>query len=592
MAEKRDADVSRPHWDSMDATPRRYAWEEFYPPNISWREPLRQVPVQSMLENAAAQWPERTAIDFYDFKVTFRELRNLAARAAKGFQTLGVTPGVRVGLHLPNTPHHVICFFGILMAGGCAVNFSPLAALRELEYQLTDSEVEVIVTLASPAHYPRAAALMGKARLRTIVVCSLEDFLPKSIASLLTSPLGQRAEHGGREIDFAELIATDGIFTSHPPQPPEEEVAALLYTGGTTGDPKGAMLTHGNLSAMVSMYDRWFGAPQHDGSDRRLVVTPLFHISGLSFLLLALSAGVESVLHIQFDSNRVLAAIAGKKITLFHFVPTMYTVLAGHSKTRDLDLSSMRFTTSGGAPLPSEVIRRFKELTGVAPREGYALTETTGVGTMQARELEPVPGNVGPPLPGIIVEIVDVESGSEVLPSGELGEICFKGPQMMKGYWNKPDATREAFRGGRFHTGDIGFIDAQGYVTVVDRKKDMIISGGYNVFPRIVEEAIYHHPAVAEVMVIGIPDPTFGQLAKAFVVLKEGQAPFGYNEMKAFLTDRLASYEMPTALEFRPSLPKTAAGKLSKKELVAQEAGNNSRDQSTKVKSPVGGATK
>jgi len=285
-----------------------------------------------------------------------------------------------------------------------------------------------------------------------------------------------------------------------------------------------------------------------------------------------MSTGVESVLHIQFDSNRVLAAIGGKKITLFHFVPTMYTVLAGHSKTRELDLSSMRFCTSGGAPLPIEVIRRFKELTGVAPREGYALTETTGVGTMQARELEPVPGNVGPPLPGIIVEIVDVENGSQLLPSGKLGEICFKGPQIMKGYWNKPEATREAFRGGRFHTGDIGFIDAQGCVTVVDRKKDMIISGGYNVFPRIVEEAIYHHPAVAEVMVIGIPDPTFGQLAKAFVVLKQGQAPFGYNEMKAFLTDRLASYEMPTALEFRSSLPKTSAGKLSKKELAAREA--------------------
>jgi long-chain acyl-CoA synthetase len=578
-----DAVTPTPQLEPSGSAGARHIWEEFYPRDISWREPMRQVLVDSFLETAAAQWPDRPAVNFYDFALSFRELRDLAARAAKGFQALGVGPGVHVGLHLPNTPHHVICFFGVLMAGGCIVNFSPLAAPRELEYQLADAEVEVMVTLASPTLYPRAAALLGRAKLRTIVVCSLEDFLQKPVAQSLAATLTERTVVPGSEIDFAELIATDGTFIRHQRRPPEEDVAALLYTGGTTGEPKGAMLTHGNLSAMVHMYDRWFGAPRPEGTDRRLVVTPLFHISGLSFLLLALATGVEAVLHIQFDSNHVLSEIASKKITLFHFVPTMYTVLAGHSKTKELDLSSMRLCTSGGAPLPIEVIRRYKELTGVAPREGYALTETTGVGTMQARELEPIPGNVGPPLPSIIVEIVDVETGSKVLPLGELGEICFKGPHIMKGYWKKPEATREAFRGGRFHTGDIGFINVQGHITVVDRKKDMIISGGYNVFPRNVEEAIYQHPAVAEVMVIGIPDPTFGQLAKAFIVLKAGQAPFTYNELRAFLADRLASYEMPIAMEIRPSLPKTPAGKLSKKLLVALEGiGLEGRDEKIK----------
>jgi long-chain acyl-CoA synthetase len=559
--------------DSSDGADGRQVWEEFYPPNISWREQMRQAPVESLLENAAAQWPDCTALNFYDFTLTFRELHDFAARAAKGFQALGVGPGVHVGLHLPNTPHHVICFFGVLMAGGCVVNFSPLAAPRELEYQLTDAGAEVMVTLASPALYPHATALIGKAKLKTLVVCSLEDFLPKPIAQSLAPSLKERSGNAGCEIDFAKLVANDGVFMSHPRGRPEEDVAALLYTGGTTGDPKGAMLTHGNLSSMISMYGRWFGAPQPDGSDKRLVVTPLFHISGLSFLLLALATGVEAVLQIQFDGSKILSAVTEKKISLFHFVPTMYTILAGHSKTAEVDLSSMRFCTSGGAPLPVEVIRRFKELTGVAPREGYALTETTGVGTMQARELEPTPGNVGPPLPGVMVEIVDVENGSEVLPLGKLGEICFKGPHIMKGYWNKPEATKEAFRGNRFHTGDIGFINSQGHITVVDRKKDMIISGGYNVFPRNIEEAIYHHPAVAEVMVIGIPDPTFGQLTKAFIVLKPGHAAFTYNELRAFLADRLASYEIPIAMEIRPSLPKTPAGKLSKKQLIAHEAG-------------------
>ncbi len=559
--------------DSTGAADGRQVWEAFYPPGISWREPMRQAPVESLLESAAARWPERTALNFYDFTLTFRELRDFAARAAKGFQALGVGPGVHVGLHLPNTPHHLICFFGVLMAGGCVVNFSPLAAPRELDYQLTDAEAEVMVTLASPALYPHAAALMGKARLKTIVVCSLEDFLPKQVAQTLAPSLTRRSGNAESEIDFVKLVAADGAFTPHPRGRPEEDVAALLYTGGTTGDPKGAMLTHGNLSAMISMYGRWFGVPESDGTDKRLVVTPLFHISGLSFLLLALATGVEAVLQIQFDGSKILKAVTEKKISLFHFVPTMYTILAGHSKTAEVDLSSMKFCTSGGAPLPVEVIRRFRDLTGVAPREGYALTETTGVGTMQARDLEPTPGNVGPPLPGVMVEIVDVEDGFKVLPPGELGEICFKGPHIMKGYWKKPEATREAFRGNRFHTGDIGFIDAQGHITVVDRKKDMIISGGYNVFPRNIEEAIYHHPAVAEVMVIGIPDPTFGQLAKAFIVLKPGQTAFTYNELRAFLADRLAAYEIPIAMEIRPSLPKTPAGKLSKKQLVAHEAG-------------------
>jgi long-chain acyl-CoA synthetase len=276
------------------------------------------------------------------------------------------------------------------------------------------------------------------------------------------------------------------------------------------------------------------------------------------------------VMHMRFDPDRALADITRKKITIFAGVPTMYTALINHPKLTQFDLSSLRQCASGGAPLPVEVLQRFRELTGVTPREGYGLTETAPLGT-QINEAAPRPGTVGLPAPHTLIEVVDLESGTRVLSAGEKGEICITGPQVMKGYWNKPEATADAFLGGRFHTGDIGFIDADGYVTLVDRKKDMILSGGFNVFPRNSEEAIYEHPAVSEVTVIGIPDAYHGQSAKAFIALKPGQPAFSFEELKAFLADKLAKYEMPTEIEFRASLPRTPVGKLSKKELVAEE---------------------
>jgi long-chain acyl-CoA synthetase len=252
--------------------------------------------------------------------------------------------------------------------------------------------------------------------------------------------------------------------------------------------------------------------------------------------------------------------------------------MVNHPKIAEFDLSSLNLCASGGAPLPVEVLTRFKQLTGLTPSEGYGLTETAPLGTMQIVEgVEPRAGTVGLPAPHTVLEVVDLETGMRVLPHGEKGEICIRGPQVMKGYWKRPEATAEAFRGGRFHTGDIGFIDKDGYVTLVDRKKDMILSGGFNVFPRTIEEAIYEHPSVAEVTVIGIPDSYRGQSAKAFIALKPDAAPFSFDELKSFLADKLAKYEMPVAMEIRASLPKTPVGKLSKKELVAEELAKQER---------------
>jgi long-chain acyl-CoA synthetase len=549
-----------------------YVWEKSYPPGVSWDAPLPPaVPLESFLETAASKWPERVALDFYDRTFTFRELHELAARAAKGLQALGVGPGVHVGLHLPNTPHFVISFFAVLMAGGRVVDFSPLSAPRELGYQIADAETQVMITLGLPTLYPQIATLKGTAKFATLVVCSIADFLPAPVAAAFGPP-AERLGGAGREVDFAALIANDGAFTRHRHGPLEDEVAVLQYTGGTTGQPKGAMLTHANFCAVINIYNHWNGLGAEAEPEKALAVLPLFHIFGLTFImLLSVANGSQMVLHIRFDADRVLADIARKKITAFPAVPTMYTALVNHPKVKEFDLSSVWMWSSGGAPLPLEVQQRFERLTGIAPKEGYGLTETAPLGTLQFIDRPARQGSVGLPAPHTILEVVDVGSGTEVLPIGEKGEICFRGPQVMKGYWNKPEATAEAFRGGRFHTGDIGFLDQDGFVTLVDRKKDMILSGGFNVFPRNIEEAIYEHPGVAEVTVIGVPDAYRGQSAKAFIALKPGQAAFGIDELKAFLADKLAKYEMPAEMEIRASLPKTPVGKLSKKELIAEE---------------------
>ncbi|HML08241.1 MAG TPA: long-chain fatty acid--CoA ligase [Xanthobacteraceae bacterium] len=549
-----------------------HVWEKSYPQGVSWGAPLPPaVPLESLLETAAAKWPDRIAIDFYDRTFTFRELHDLAARAAKGLQALGVGPGVHVGLHLPNTPHYVISFFAVLMAGGRVVNFSPLAAPRELKYQLIDAETQVMITLGLPMLYPQIAALKGTGKFATLVVCSIADFLPAPIAAAF-GPAADRVGGAGREIDFAALIANDGAFRRHEHGPIEDEVAVLQYTGGTTGQPKGAMLTHANFCAVLDIFNHWNGLSAEEEPEKELGVLPLFHIFGLTFImLLSIADGSQMVLHIRFDPDRVLADIARKKITAFPAVPTMYTALVNHPKVKEFDLSSVWMWSSGGAPLPMEVLQRFEALTGRSPKEGYGLTETAALGTLQIIDGPARQGSVGLPAPHTLLEVVDLETGTRVLPIGEKGEICIRGPQVMKGYWKKPEATEEAFRGGRFHTGDIGFIDQDGFVTLVDRKKDMILSGGFNVFPRNIEEAIYEHPGVAEVTVIGVPDAYRGQSAKAFIALKPGHAPFGIDELKAFLADKLAKYEMPTEMEIRASLPKTPVGKLSKKELVAEE---------------------
>ena len=571
MASKQSATVSAD-------TGVGHPWEKSYSPGVSWNFPMpAPQPIQTLLENAANQAPDKIGLDFYDRTFTYGELLSLASRVAKGLQSLGVGPGVHVGLQLVNCPHYLLCFFGILLAGGRVVNFSPLAAKREFEYQLVDSQTQVMITLGLPNLYGQASALVGKGKLRHVVACNFTDFISADLAAQLLGPPGASpapiADDSASATAFTKIINNDGAYVRYPLGKLEDEIAVLQYTGGTTGEPKGAMLTHANFSAVLNVYQHWRAGEVTEEGAKSLVVLPLFHIFGLtSSMLGSIKMGIQIVLLVRFDADRVLNDIARKKTTRFGGVPTMYAALVNHPRLSDFDLSSLRRCGSGGAPLPVDVLQRFKALTGITAKEGYGLTETAPLATLQVNDGEPRAGTVGLPAPHTLIEVVSIEDDETVLPPGERGEICITGPQVMKGYWNKPEATEQAMRGGRFHTGDIGFMDQDGYVTLVDRKKDMILSGGYNVFPRNIEEAIYEHPSVAECTVIGIPDAHRGQSAKAFIALKPGSASFTYEDLVKFLSDKLAKYEMPTEMEIRDSLPKTGVGKLTKKELVAEEA--------------------
>ncbi len=522
-----------------------------YPAGVRWDASIETMAIPRVLDDAAARWPERPALDFMGRRYSYAELKALAGRAAAGFQRLGVRPGVKVGLFLPNTPHYPVAFFGVLKAGGTVVNYSPLDASRTLELKIEDSETDIMVTLDVPTLHPQMAAMMGKTRLRHLIVGKVSDPVP-----------------------FPELLDNDGRFTAHPLGDVAQEVAVIQYTGGTTGTPKGAMLTHANVTSACNQILEAKRTMFSESGDRILVVLPLFHIYGLSaVMVLGMRIGAELVLHARFDAEAVVKDIAAKRITGFPGVPTMFAAILALPRLANHDLTSLRFCSSGGAPLPVELAAAFEKATGCALGEGWGMTETSPVGTFTPREEARRPASCGLPVPAMSFQVVAIDDPSRALPPGERGEICVKGPNIMKGYWKNPEATAASMTpDGYFRTGDGGYIDADGYVYIVDRIKDMILCGGYNVYPRNIEEAIYEHPSVSEVIVIGVHDAYRGQSPKAFVKLKPGATPFTLDELRAFLKERLGKHEMVEHLEIRAELPKTPVGKLSKKELYAEEA--------------------
>jgi long-chain acyl-CoA synthetase len=555
----------------VQATP----WVTSYPAGVSWDAHLETGAVQEILEGAARTWPDRPALDFGGRIISYSELDRLADRMAVGLQGWGVGPGVHVGIYLPNTPHYFIAFFAILKAGGVVVNYSPLDAAAVLAHKIEDSETDFLFTLDMKALFPQMHAMLGSTRLRGLIVGGYGDFSadPEAVAA------GQKAAGDLVDVPWGEQVRgfsgllVDGTPSPHDIGDPSESIAVLQYTGGTTGLPKGAILTHGNLTAATSQIletTRTDPPVLTPGRERSLAVLPPFHVYALVVnMLMGLKLGAELVLHARFDLPAVLADLTAKRITIFCGVPTMFVGLL-QADLASLDLSALRLCNSGGAPLPLEIQQRFQTVSGASLNEGWGMTETSAIGSFTPGQGVRHPGSCGIPAPGIDFHFLDINDPARVMKLGERGEIAVRGPNVMKGYWKNPEATAQSFTAdGYLRTGDVGWMDDDGYVYIVDRTKDMLLCGGFNVYPRVIEEAIYQHPGVAEAAVIGVPDEYRGQAPKAFVKLRPETQELSLEELRAFLKPRIGKHEMIAALQIVDALPRTPVGKIDKKPLYA-----------------------
>jgi len=528
--------------------------------------------IPALLSDTARAHPDSPAIDFMGRVWTYSALNRLVDAAAAGLQLRGVMAGTRVGLCLPNTPYAVIFFFAVLRAGGVVVNFNPLYVERELAHAIRDSGTEIMVTMDLSVMYPKVAKVAGETGLRHVIVCPMAGALPwlkGKLFPLLRAKDISAIPENRQTVRYATLMQNNGTLRAVSTVP--SDVAVLQYTGGTTGVPKAAELTHANITCNASQVIAGMGL-QAFGQERVMGVLPLFHVFALtSVMILSVQTASEMILVPRFDLNDLLATIARTKPTMFPAVPTIYSALLEAAEKRGVDLKSIKLCISGGAPLPVETRQRFMALTGCQLMEGYGLSETSPVVAFTPPDKPYKSGSVGLPVAGTIVEIRDPENPARILPQGERGEICVRGPQVMRGYWNRPAETANVTIDGALRTGDVGYLDEDGYVFLVDRIKDVIIAGGYNIYPRMLEEALYQHPAVKDAVVIGIPDKYRGQAPKAFVTLQDGKSATP-EELREFMKGYMSKIELPKEVEIRAELPKTMIGKLSKKELVAEEA--------------------
>ncbi len=535
--------------------------------------------VPELLARAATLYGTRPAIHFLGRRWTYAEVADAVEHVAAGLQARGIAKGDRVGLCLPNTPFFVVAYYAALRIGAVVVNYNPLYVERELEHQIKDSGTRLMFVIDVPEVHRKIAAVAERAGLETIVLCPLAEALPTTKAALyrlLKRKAIAKAPADGRHVAYSALLGTR--LKPTPVEIATGDIAVLQYTGGTTGVPKGAMLTHANIVANCAQ-NVAFDPDRKMGQERVLGVLPLFHVFAMTVVMnYAVEIAAEMVLLPRYDLATTLKTLLKTKPTVFPAVPTIYAAISKLAAKEKRDLSCIELCISGGAPLPAEVAEQFRALTGASLVEGYGLTETSPCVSCNSRHGASKDGSVGRPLPGTIVEIRDPITRA-LMPTGEKGEIIVRGPQVMKGYWQKPDATADVLDEHGLRTGDIGILDADGFLFIVDRIKDVILCGGYNVYPRVIEDALYQHPAVAEAVVIGIADSYRGQAPKAFVTLRAG-ASATPDELQTFLKDYVSKIELPKLIDIRDALPKTAVGKLSKKELVAEESS----------RTPAGGA--
>ncbi|MBW2605370.1 MAG: long-chain fatty acid--CoA ligase [Deltaproteobacteria bacterium] len=547
-------------------------WLANYEKEVSEKLDYEEICLPNVLERTAGKFPDKMALLFEGYKVTYRELNNTVNRFASALNSIGIKEGDRVAILLPNLIPCVVAYYAILRIGGIAVMNNPLYSDRELKHQFNDSGAKALITLDLLGN--RMIDLRPKTKIEQIIYTSIGDYLP--FPKNLFFPLVAKKRNLAANVkSSANVYKWKDVLAKSSPNPPEielsfDDVAMYQYTGGTTGISKGVMLTHGNLSKQVQQIGAWF--PAFNSNEIMLGALPFFHVFGMTTAMnLAIYLGWGDILVPKPQPEQLIQAIRKFKPTFVPLVPTMYIGILNHPDIDNIDLTSIKGCFSGSAPLPMEVIRDFENKTGAVIVEGYGLTESSPVTHVNPfsggkRKV----GSIGIPISDTDCRIVDLSDGTTNLPIGESGEILVKGPQVMKGYWNNAEETAATLTDGWLHTGDIAKMDEEGYFYIVDRKKDMILSGGLNVYPRDIEEVFYENPKVQEVAAIGIPHPSRGESVKVFVSLKEGQTAT-QEELIEYCKDKMAKFKLPTEIEFRIELPKTNVGKVLKKELRAAE---------------------
>ncbi|HEY3315950.1 MAG TPA: long-chain fatty acid--CoA ligase [Bacillota bacterium] len=548
-------------------------WHKSYEPEVRPSIDYPQVPVYQFVYDSASKRPDGTAIIFFNRKFTYRWLKDQVDKFATAMTAMGVKKGDRVAIMLPNCPQVVIAYYGALRAGATVVLTNPMYVDRELEFQMNDSGAETIVILDHL--WPRLDKVRAKTPLKRLIIAGMAEYMPFPLSALY--PIKARRDKlvvgvqpGSGAIAFKDLVAKYAAAPSAVTHDLGGDAAVLQYTGGTTGTAKGAVLTHKNLVANVMQCREWFHKSRW-GEEVMVGALPLFHSYGMTSVMnMATFLGSSMILLPRFVVKDVLENIQRHKATIFCGAPTMYVACNNYPEIKKYNLKSIESCISGSAALMAETQNKFQEITQGKLVEGYGLSESTPVTHANPIWGKGRIGSIGLPVPDTDAKIVDLETGQRDLPPGEVGELVIKGPQVMKGYWNRSDETAKTLRDGWLYTGDIAKMDEEGYFYVVDRKKDMIIAGGFNIYPRDVEEILFEHPKVLEAAVAGVPDPYRGETVKAYVILKPGETATP-EEIIQFCRDHMAAFKAPRQVEFRTSLPKTIVGKVLRRVLVEEE---------------------
>ena len=558
------ADAREGAKDGVNTARDQHPWVRHYPPGLDWALEIEPSTIHGLFDRSVAKFADKTIIEYRGRKIGFSELGRAVDGFAAALLARGIGPGKTVALYLPNTPWHSVCFFGALKAGARVAHLSPLDAPRELAFKLQDSAADVLVSTDLFDLSTKAIDLKHQGKVAEVLIGEDEFW---------NGDRGAPVPYGDGVVELSPMLATPPPAAWPIVQP--GDLAVLQYTGGTTGMPKGAMLTHANITAATAIYLVWRDDSMPPVGQQRVIgVLPMFHIYALIVvLMLCVAQGEEILLRPRYDAMTTLTDIAERKATSFPAVPTMLIALLAAAEASGVkhDLSSLAWVGSGGAPLPYEVGQRVEAFVGSSLRGGWGMTETCSAGTRLPPGRPAEAGMIGVPLPRIEMRVVALDDPLRVLPPGAVGELAVKGPNIFGGYWNQPELSKEAFAEGYFLTGDIGTMTEDGLFKLVDRKKRMIISGGFNVYPTMIENSIYEHPDVEEVIVIGVPDAYRGETAKAFIKLREGAAPMTIDVLRGFLADKIGRHEVPTALELREMLPKSPVGKLMATQLVEEE---------------------